>query len=347
MTNSFPLVSVVIPTFQRPQLLLRAIQSVRRQSLSALEIIVVVDGPDQETSKVLSGTDDYRLKIISLPQKMGRGAATNAGVHAASCDWIALLDDDDEWLPEKLAIQWRIAQASLHRFPIVSCRLIARAEAGDQIWPRRYPRPGEPLSEYLLVQHGLRGGEGILLPSTLLVRRDLLLAMPWGQIPVFNDLDWLLRAVHRAGVAVEFVPNREPLAIWYMERNRKRISTEEDWKPALRFGHDRLPLLTRRAHVAFILTQLSRIAARSRDWRAFFFLIGEAFRIGWPRPIDLAAHLLIWLVGWNFRVRVGATLDRWREKSKGWFPQHSNVGGKGTEDEPVLANHSAPRQDKP
>ncbi len=314
MISSVPLVSVVIPTFHRPDLLLRAIQSVQAQTFRALEIVIVIDGVDVETSKALECIVDPRLKVICLPGKVGRGAATNAGVQAANTEWIALLDDDDEWLPDKIMIQWQTAQSSQSQCPIISCRFKARAEAGELTWPRRSPSPNEPLCEYLLVQRGLRGGEGMLLPSTLLLRRKLMLAVPWGMTPVFNDLDWLLRTAAQTGITVEFVPYQLPLVIWHMDGNRNRISLGGDWKSALQFGRDHRDLLTSKAHISFLLTQVSMIASRSGNPKLFFALVRESFLYGRPRLLDLAAHLLIWLVSPNSRIRITAELDRWKEK---------------------------------
>src|SRR5258707_1256331 len=89
-------VSVVIPTRHRPVALLRALDSVMRQSYPATEIIVVIDGQDAETPEVLAG---YRgdVKVVQLETPCGASAARNSGVRTATGEWIAFLDDDDEW----------------------------------------------------------------------------------------------------------------------------------------------------------------------------------------------------------------------------------------------------------
>ena len=99
--TALPSVSVVIPTRNRPQLLCRAIASIMKQNIDTIEIIVVLDGPDETTRSLLS---DLALKIIELPVHKGLEAASNAGIAVARGKWIALLDDDDEWLPDKVKI---------------------------------------------------------------------------------------------------------------------------------------------------------------------------------------------------------------------------------------------------
>ncbi len=97
-----PLVSVVIPTRNRPHLVGRAVRSALAQTLDAIEVIVVVDGPDEATLQALRQIDDARLRVKTLPRNLGPGEARNAGVGEAQSRWIAFLDDDDEWFPRNL-----------------------------------------------------------------------------------------------------------------------------------------------------------------------------------------------------------------------------------------------------
>ena len=100
-----PLVSVVIPTRNRSGLVVRAVSSALAQTYGDIEVIVVVDGPDQGTAEALERVNDPRLKIVQLPESVGGSDARNAGVKAADGAWVAFLDDDDEWLPEKIQKQ--------------------------------------------------------------------------------------------------------------------------------------------------------------------------------------------------------------------------------------------------
>src|SRR5271169_1867385 len=103
------LVSVIIPTLRRPTLLTRALASVFRQTWRELEVIVVVDGPDPDTIAILQTIDDPRLRVIINARSLTAAGARNAGMDHAKGEWIAFLDDDDEWLPEKLAKQMAYA----------------------------------------------------------------------------------------------------------------------------------------------------------------------------------------------------------------------------------------------
>jgi glycosyltransferase involved in cell wall biosynthesis len=96
-------VSVVIPTYNRARYITKAIESVLAQSYPSREIIVVDDGSTDDTPTVLRSYAD-RIRVIRQ-KNSGPSGARNAGIEAARGRWIAFLDSDDEWLPDKLATQ--------------------------------------------------------------------------------------------------------------------------------------------------------------------------------------------------------------------------------------------------
>lgn len=279
-------VSAVIPTRNRPDLVSRAVRSALEQTCGDLEVIVVIDGADEATEHVLSEIDDTRLRVIVLKQSLGGAEARNAGVAAANGEWIAFLDDDDEWLPEKIARQLEIASTSSKLFPIVSCRLLARSPISEHIWPRRLPDAGEPVSEYLLARRGLFQGEGTVTTSTLLVKRQLLLETPFGAGQKrHQEWDWLLRALETPETELLFAP--EPLSSWYIEDGRSSVSSRNNWQYSYEWIERMRPIVTPRAYAAFLLTLVASLAARSGDTRGCLSLLKHAVRKGKPAPIDL------------------------------------------------------------
>ena len=106
---SNPLVSVVIPSFNRLDYLLRAIESVLNQTYSKTEIIVVNDGSTEEGYLEHKYIKDIKQINLEQNQKIingfGPGNIRNFGINKASGEWIAFLDDDDLWLKDKLEIQ--------------------------------------------------------------------------------------------------------------------------------------------------------------------------------------------------------------------------------------------------
>ncbi len=108
--------SIVIPTYNAAAFVSKAIGSVQRQDLGDLEIILVDDGSTDATVPVMEklAEADPRIRLLRLPDNQGPAAARNAGFQAACGEWIAVLDADDSWKPERLsslipiAEQWNV-----------------------------------------------------------------------------------------------------------------------------------------------------------------------------------------------------------------------------------------------
>lgn len=97
------MVSVIIPTYNRAHLLGRAIESALTQTYGRLEVIVVDDGSRDNTREVVATWQDRRLQYIRHERNKGGSAARNTGIRMAKGDYIAFLDSDDEWVPDKVA----------------------------------------------------------------------------------------------------------------------------------------------------------------------------------------------------------------------------------------------------
>jgi len=104
---SGPLVSVIVPTHNRPALLRRAVTSALAQTWDRIEVVVVDDGSTDATPEVTAEllAGDRRVRSLRNDTPAGGSAARNLGLDAAAGDVVALLDDDDEWLPAKVERQ--------------------------------------------------------------------------------------------------------------------------------------------------------------------------------------------------------------------------------------------------
>lgn len=103
-----PSVSIIVPTYNRAQLIGRAIQSVLNQTYQDFEIIVVDDGSTDNTEEIVKGFQDERIVYIRHSKKSGGAAARNTGIKMSRGEYIAFQDSDDEWLPEKLKKQMEV-----------------------------------------------------------------------------------------------------------------------------------------------------------------------------------------------------------------------------------------------
>lgn len=100
-----PLVSVIIPTYNRANLIGRAIQSVLNQTYRNIEIIIVDDASNDNTEEIVTKFHNINVVYIRHNCNKGGGAARNTGIKASNGQFIAFLDDDDEWLNDKLEKQ--------------------------------------------------------------------------------------------------------------------------------------------------------------------------------------------------------------------------------------------------
>ncbi len=103
MTNNAALVSVIIPTYNRAELVCNAIDSVIQQQVDNVEIVVVDDGSTDNTEQTLAKYGDSIRYIYQ--ENTGLVGARNTGIRQSSGDWISFLDSDDVWLPNKLKVQ--------------------------------------------------------------------------------------------------------------------------------------------------------------------------------------------------------------------------------------------------
>ncbi len=124
--ESFPLISVIIPVFNRAESISACIDSVIYQDYPDLEIIVVDDSSTDNIQDVLLKYDQ-QINIITLNKNQGAQAARNTGIRSAKYDWIAFLDSDDQWMPDKLFIQIEeLKKANMDRWTVIHgdcCRM--------------------------------------------------------------------------------------------------------------------------------------------------------------------------------------------------------------------------------
>jgi glycosyltransferase involved in cell wall biosynthesis len=161
--SSDPLVSVIIPTRDRPTLIVDAVRSALAQTYANQEIVIVDDGSAVPLTLPQDLYDDPRVQLVRLESTVGAGGARNAGVQASTGTLLAFLDDDDRWRRHKIERQVKA---------LASCdERTAAVETGYEMWAgtrlveRYVPRADRDLRKELLVQASMQ-------PSTVLLRRS-------------------------------------------------------------------------------------------------------------------------------------------------------------------------------
>lgn len=211
------LVSVVVPTFNREQSILRAVNSILRQSYSHLELIVVDDGSTDNTCNLLSEIRDSRLILVKSPINSGASSARNLGLSRAKGKYIALLDSDDEWLEEKLSIQ--IAQ--LESRPEASVFSCTNAYVcGLSHVALLLSSPPQDLEIHLHTNCNLGAGSTLVLSAECLKDTG---PIDEAFTSSMEDWDWLLRmSIHSKFVYVE-----QPLSRIYIGKGMRSAELVE------------------------------------------------------------------------------------------------------------------------
>lgn len=165
-------VSVIVPAWRAAETIGRALASVAAQTVKPREVIVVDDGSDDgtaETARAMAPTmGGIDLKVIALTENAGAGAARNRAIAEARGEFVALLDADDEWLPEKLARSLAVIEesgADLVSHDYVEIRA-GRETVGR--CARHCPPGADPFEAQLL--------KGFIANITVVARRRLVLA---------------------------------------------------------------------------------------------------------------------------------------------------------------------------
>ena len=188
-----PVCSVVIPVHNGERFLEQSVRSAMEQTLREIEILVIDDGSTDASAAIAEalGREDGRVRLIRREKNGGVSEARNLGVAEAAADWVAFLDSDDCFLPEKLEKQLALQKKTGARFLYSGALCIS--DTGEEL--NRFFTPPEEMTYRRL----LRGNE--IVCSTVLARRELLLAHPMSQSHLHEDyICWLqiLRDIDRA-----------------------------------------------------------------------------------------------------------------------------------------------------
>lgn len=210
-----PRISVVIPAYNAGATIADAVATARAQSLRPAEIVVVDDASTDDTVTRLEALGGDDLVVIQSPVNRGGAAARNRGVEAARGELVAFLDADDLWAADKLARQ--VAVLGTRELAFCFTALTQTNEYGERrTLPRRAPRPGESLADYIL-----KAGH-VVQTSTLLVPRRLCAECAFDEsLRRFQDIDFALKLEQRAARPV-FVA--QPLVEWRSIDAGQRVS---------------------------------------------------------------------------------------------------------------------------
>jgi glycosyltransferase involved in cell wall biosynthesis len=284
-----PLVSVVLPTRNRVDLLERAVESVLRQSLTDFELIIVDDASEDGTKAYLATVEvrDPRVRVVRTPAAMGGAGARNAGLRLSRGEWTAFLDDDDQWLPTKLQRQLERLRANSSAVAC-SCGYVRCLPSGRS---REVHVPSNATMPQLLAASVL-GSASLCVCSTRILAE---IAGFDSTLKSAQDMDLWVRLRQRGEIEV----CREALVL-YRVHSGPRISTDmkAQYLGSRRFYFKHRHLMEERlrrrrvAYCCFIMSRQQSRSIRRRCYYLFLALLHSAPRASLKFAINSALRLV-------------------------------------------------------
>ena len=268
-----PVFSVVIPTYNRALKIRPTLLSVRDQTFADFECIIVDDGSrdGEDLMRVIAELNDSRFVYIRQ-DNAGACSARNRGVDTARGQFIAFLDSDDLFLPEKLQAQHALlTQASGSDTVVFSRLIVERSQSKRWIKPPKGPRPGERIDEYVMCTQGWVQSSTIALPTELARR------VRWDEaLPSSQDTDY---AVRLASAGATFLFIDEPLIILDDVFDPNRVSKQGNYRPLLAWiDRMRGVHVSEKAYWAYRGWQCARVASYSDRFAGIKLYLGSVWR---------------------------------------------------------------------
>jgi len=275
-----PLVTVVVPTHNRAELLPAVLGAILRQVGVTVEVVVVDDGSTDRTPALLDGWDDNRLVVVRNTEAHGVAHARNRGLARARGDWVAFCDDDDQWAPDKLRAQLDACARSGSCWSCTSAVIVD--EQGRIVGVERLD-PHRDVAAALLERDVIPGGG-----SSVLVRSDVIRTVGGfdSTVAACADWDYWIRLSRQGAPAVVDRPLvAYRVAAGSVSHGMARMAAHQD-ELRRRLAPDReAPTREARAHdLAYRAERLLRGGARLTAARCF-----AALALAERRPQRLGA----------------------------------------------------------
>lgn len=305
-----PGVSIILPTWNRLPLLRKAIASVLAQTHRDFELVVVDDGSTDGTHDCVETIADSRVRLIRLDHRGDLTSARSAGLRHARGEWVAFLDSDDLWLPEKLALQLhRLATHPGCRWSYTGYSII---DADEKPLPGRSKLLHRPVSGHIL-ESMLRFDVAASI-VTILVQRSLIEEIGGfdDSIPIRSDFDFMLRLAARSEVCA--LPENLALVREHAGRTTAQlhpldlyVDGERVFRKAAAAATDRrIRALCQRQRVVQLAEQ-ARVQSREGSHRAAFSTLVRALHTG-------LFNQALWRVAAGCAARAAG----WKRKRAAW-----------------------------
>jgi len=318
-----PLISIVIPVYNRADMIGRTVEGCLAQTYPEIEIVLVDDCSTDGLGDALAPfLRERRVRLVSHAKNKGVSAARNSGVEAAKGDLIAFLDSDDVWLPTKLERQMALIKA--HDGDRFLCGTLTEVRSGKdmiRIRPKRLKPREVRIGDYLFVHrvrqrlplvsyNGATLMEGFFAQtSSYLLPKKLADATPFrSTLNQYEDMAFL---IDLDGKDVDFLLVEEPLTVQQDDDRPGRLGARDDLDRGYHFLGEVGDALSPDAKLAFEATHLAHLHGRARPGKVIGIVL-RAFKRGLIAPKSVLGIL--------FRSFLGQAGQRaLRDMVTGWW----------------------------
>lgn len=236
------LFSVVIPLYNRADVLAATLQSVFDQTCQDFEIVIVDDGSKDDPQTVVASIADPRIRLIRQ-DNAGGSAARNRGIDEARGRYIAFLDSDDRFLPDHLASLAESLEGADDKQIVFSPVIVDRGDGISFIKPPRAIGADESMADYLMRDRGFVQTSGLVVPAAMAKQVKYRLGLPFAQ-----DTDFAIRLEQAGG---RFRMTETPTAVWTDVVDPRRVSALRKGNLVAEWLEQMRPHISRKAYLGY------------------------------------------------------------------------------------------------
>jgi glycosyltransferase involved in cell wall biosynthesis len=248
--SSVPMLSIVIPTFNRAYCLERCVSSVYAQQIADFEVLIVDDGSTDDTAVVVRKLDFPNLRYFRK-ENGGASSARNYGIEHAHGEFIVFIDSDDYFMPGYLTEAIKLADKQTCVYAQVICK---RSSQISYLRPSREISPDERMDEYLICAKGFVTPNGLIIPNQLKTPRFCT------ELTNGDDMDF---AIQLAAAGYRFVMSPIPSSVWEDEFREDRLSNRQNYAEIIAWADKHRSYLSDRAYFGVIGWHAARGMANS------------------------------------------------------------------------------------
>jgi len=282
MNSSFPLVSIIIPTYNREKLLVRAVESIFNQTYQNIEIIIIDDNSSDNTEAIIKELNRENIKYFKHTRNTGGGGARNTGIMNANGEFLTFLDSDDEYVRDKIEIQVNyFLNSKLDDKTILFAPVIMNNGNNTVTIPKYYDIEDLDIVDYLFVK------DGLMQTNTLFLKSDFAKRILFdNSLRKHQDYDFVIRA---SKLGAKFVMTKKPLTIWHTDIRADRMGQKSEYTYSYQWLKNNQTSFSNQAYKLFIMRDvLPQILLKKFSWKAFVFLT----KLFINREISIKSYML-------------------------------------------------------